>query len=127
MPSYSIPNPQTLKREIWASHDRCRKYGVNPNDKRNLHQKRLTPEELKNRLEQNRDFLDIATNHIGDLYQFVAGAGFAVNLADKEGYILHIIGDKPILEKLSAGNCCPGYRWTEKDVGTSVISLALER
>ena len=57
----------------------------------------------------------------------MAGAGFAVNIADKEGYILHIIGDKPILETLSAGNCCPGYRWTEKDVGTSVLSLALER
>jgi len=127
MPSYSIPNPQILKQEIAASHERSRRYGVNPNDRRNPNQKRLTPEELKERLEQNRDFLDIATNQIGELYQFVAGAGFAVNIADKEGYILHIIGDKPILAKLSAGNCCPGYRWTEKDVATSVLSLALER
>jgi len=127
MLSYSIPNPQTLKQEISASHERCCRYGVNPNDRRNPHQKRLTPEKLKERLEQNSEFLDIATNQIGELYQFVAGAGFAVNIADKEGYILHIIGDKPTLEKLSAGNCCPGYRWTEKDVGTSVLSLALER
>ncbi len=127
MPSYSIPNPQVLKKEIEASHARCRKYGVNPNDRCNPHQKRLTPEQLEERLEQNRDFLDIATHQIGELYQFVAGAGFAVNIADKEGYILHIIGDKPILKTLSAGNCCPGYRWTEKDVGTSVLSLALER
>ena len=127
MPSYSIPNPQVLKKEIEASHERCRKYGVNSNDRCNPHQKRLTPEQLKERLEQNRDFLDIATHQIGELYQFVAGAGFAVNIADKEGYILHIIGDKPILKTLSAGNCCPGYRWTEKDVGTSVLSLALER
>jgi len=127
MPSYSIPNPQILKQEIAASHERSRGHGVNPNDRRNPSQKRLTPEELKERLEQNRDFLDISTNQIGELYQFVAGAGFAVNIADKEGYILHIIGDKPTLEKLSAGNCCPGYRWTEKDVATSVLSLALER
>jgi transcriptional regulator of acetoin/glycerol metabolism len=62
-----------------------------------------------------------------ELYQFVAGAGFAVNIADQDGYILHDIGDKPILEELAGGNCCPGYRWTEADVGTSVISLALER
>jgi len=127
MPSYSIPNPQILKQEIAASHERCRRYGVNPKDRCNPIQKRLTPEKLQERLEQNRDFLDIATNQIGELYQFVAGAGFAVNIADKDGYILHIIGDKPILEKLSVGNCCPGYRWTEKDVGTSVLSLALER
>jgi transcriptional regulator with PAS, ATPase and Fis domain len=127
MPSYSIPNPQILKQEISASHERCRRYGVNPQDRRNSNQKRLSPEELKERHEQNRDFLDIATNQIGELYQFVAGAGFAVNIADKDGYILHIIGDKPILETLLVGNCCPGYRWTEKDVGTSVLSLALER
>ncbi len=62
-----------------------------------------------------------------ELYQFVAGAGFAVNIADRDGYILHDIGDKPILDELAAGNCCPGYRWTEQDVGTGVLSLALER
>jgi len=28
---------------------------------------------------------------------------------------------------LASGNCGPGYRWTEKDVGTSVISLSLAR
>ena len=127
MPSYSIPDPQVLKEEIAASYDRCRDYGVNPNDRRNPNQEKLTAKQLERRLEQNRDFLNIATEQIGELYQFVAGAGFAVNIADKEGYILHIIGDKPILEKLKAGNCCPGFRWTEKDVGTSVLSLALER
>ena len=127
MPSYSIPDPETLHREIQASHERCRQFGVNPNDTCNLLQSRLKPEELAVRLEQNRDFLEIATAQIGELYQFVSGAGFAVNIADNEGYILHIIGDKPVLEKLAAGNCCPGYRWTERDVGTSVISLALAR
>jgi transcriptional regulator of acetoin/glycerol metabolism len=127
MPKYAIPDPQTLSHEIQASHERCRGFGVDPGATRNPRQKRLSQEELNNRLAQNRDFLDIAIAQIEELYQFVAGAGFAVNMADREGYILHIIGDSPILEKLADGNCCPGYRWTEKDVGTSVISLALER
>lgn len=127
MPAYSIPDPQTLYREIQASHERCRQFGVDPNDTCNLLQARLKPEELENRLEQNREFLEFATAQIGELYQFVAGAGFAVNIADSEGYILHIIGDAPVVEELAATNCCPGYRWTERDVGTSVISLALAR
>jgi len=127
MPSYSIPNQQVLKQEIASSYERCRRYGVNPQDRRNPNQEMLTPEKLQTRLEQNREFLDIATNQIGELYQFVAGAGFAVNIADKDGYILNIIGDQQTLAKLEAGNCSPGYRWTEKDVGTSVLSLALER
>ena len=127
MPAYSIPDPETLQREIQASHERCRQQGVNPNETRNLLQNRLKPEELAFRLAQNREFLEIATAQIEELYQFVCGAGFAVNIADNEGYILHIIGDLPVLEELAAGNCCPGYRWTERDVGTSVISLALAR
>ena len=127
MPAYSIPDPESLQREILASHERCRQFGVNPNDNCNPLQNRLTPEELAFRFEQNREFLEIAIAQIGELYQFVSGAGFAVNIADNEGYILHIIGDEPVLAELAAGNCCPGYRWTEKDVGTSVISLALAR
>lgn len=122
-----IPDPATLKNEILASHRRCRQYGVNPHQDRNPRQERLSEDALKEHLERNREFLDIAVAQIEELYQFVAGAGFAVNIADRDGYILHIIGDSPILEKLSAGNCWPGYRWTERDVGTSVISLSLER
>jgi len=127
MPMYNIPDPETVRREIEASYDRCKQYGVNPEETRNPRQKRLTAEQLAQRLELNREFLDIAAAQMEELYQFVAGAGFAVNIADRDGYILHDIGDKPILDELFLGNCCPGYRWTEKDVGTSVISLALER
>ena len=127
MPLHNIPDPEIVQREIEASYERCRRYGVNPEETRNPRQKRLTDEQLAQRLELNRDFLDIATAQMEALYQFVAGAGFAVNIADRDGYILHDIGDPPILEELAKANCCPGYRWTEKDVGTSVISLALER
>jgi len=127
MSMYNIPDPATLRREIEASYERCEQYGVNPEDTRNPRQKRLTSEQLAQRLELNREFLTIATAQMEELYQFVAGAGFAVNIADRDGYILHDIGDQPIMDELFRGNCRPGYRWTEKDVGTSVISLALER
>ena len=127
MTIYNIPDPETVRLEIEASYERCKQYGVNPEDTRNPRQKRLTSEQLAQRLELNSEFLDIAVTQMEELYQFVAGAGFAVNIADRDGYILHDIGDKPILDELFRGNCCPGYRWTEKDVGTSVISLTLER
>jgi sigma-54 dependent transcriptional regulator, acetoin dehydrogenase operon transcriptional activator AcoR len=127
MPSYSIPNPETLQREIQGSHKRCRKYGVDAETIRNPLQKKLTPAELRDRLQKNKDFLNIAIAQIEELYQFVAGAGFVVNIADSDGYILHVIGDAPLVDYLAANNCSPGYRWTEKDVGTSVISLSLAR
>ena len=127
MTARAIPDQITLQREIKASHERCRKYGVDPQDKGSNNHKCLDPQELSRRLTDNRHFLDIAVAQIEELYQFVAGAGFVVNIADRDGYILHILGDPSLLKKMAAGNCSPGYRWTEKDVGTSVISLSLAR
>lgn len=127
MTSYAIPDPETLRQEILASHQRCKHYGIDPLDKRTLDQNRVSPKKLAEKCRQNLDFLNIATSQIQELYQFVAGAGFAVTIADKDGYIIEMIGDKPTLKKLEAGNCKPGFRWTEKDVGTSAISLALAR
>ena len=50
MPSYASPDPDTLQREMKDSHARCRQLGVNPGERRNPRQKRLTPEELEYRL-----------------------------------------------------------------------------
>ncbi len=87
----------------------------------------MSPDELSQRLADNRQFLDIAVAQIKELYQFVAGAGWVVNIADRDGYIIHILGDPYLLKKMAELNCAPGYRWTEKDVGTSAISLSLAR
>ena len=60
MPVHSSPDPETLQREIQALDGGCRQHGVNPNDTCNLRQNRLMPEQLAFRLEQNREFLEIA-------------------------------------------------------------------
>ncbi len=127
MSARAIPDPITLRKEIKDSHERCRQYGVNPEDKGSQNQKCLNPAELSQRMADNRQFLNIAGAQMEELYQFVAGAGFVVNITDKDGYILKMVGDPYLLKKMVAGNCSPGYRWTEKDVGTSVISLSLAR
>ena len=127
MPAKAIPDTRSLQREIKASHERCRQYGVNPEDKGSPNQKCLDPDELSQHLADNQHFLDIAGAQMEELYQFVAGAGFVVNITDRDGYILQMIGDPFLLKQMAKGNCCPGYRWTEKDVGTSVISLSLAR
>ena len=127
MPSYTIPDTDALHREILASHERCRQHGIDPLITSNPWQAHLSSEELSVRQEQNKDFIEVATAQIQELYRFVAGAGFAVSLADKAGYILDIIGDPPVVDQLAKGNLLPGYRWTERDVGTSAISMVIAR
>jgi len=122
-----IPDPAILRREIEASHERCVRYAINPENRGSQNQKYLSPEALSQRLADNRHFLDIAVAQIKELYQFVADAGWVVTITDGDGYILHILGAPHLLKERETGNCIPGYRWTEKDVGTSAISLSLAR
>lgn len=126
-PDHTPFDANTLSREIEDSHRRSRTYGLNRHLAPGKGQTRLSPEGLARRREDNREFLEVATAQIKELYRFVAGAGFAVGLVDRDGYMLDLIGDKAMLDSLSSFNCTPGYRWTEKDVGTSAVSLALYR
>ena len=127
MPYPSKIQSEMLKQEILSSHERCRRYGIDPHTKRNNAQFCLTREELALRREENREYLEIAKAHIQEIYRFVAGAGFAMLIVDNEGFILDMIGDESISKKIASGNCSVGYRWTERDVGTSAISLVVER
>ncbi len=123
----SETHSETMKSEIQSSHERSRRHGVDPQTTCSVNQVCLGPEEFADRLDRNRSFLDIAVALIQEIYRFVAGDGFAVSIADREGYILEIIGDGEILKRLAAGNCRPGFRWTEHDVGTSAISMVIAR
>jgi len=127
MPTHTIYDPKLLHKEIVSSHERCRQYGIKPSSIQNPDQVMLTQAEFTQRLKLNSKFFEIATAQIEEIYQFVAGAGFAVTIADGEGYLLKVVGDEEILQQLAIGNCLPGYRWTEKDVGTSAVSLVLKR
>ena len=127
MPSCKIPDNETLRREIEASHARCRSYGIDPHLTCNPNQVHLTPEELKARLVQQREFLDVAEAQIKELHRFLAGANFVVSVTDRDGYMLEIIEDPLMMDFRSPIYCRAGFRWTERDVGTSATSLALER
>ena len=127
MSNHTIPDSDALHREIMASYERCQQYGVDPLVTCNLGQIHLSSEALTLRRKQNKDFLEVATVQLQELYQVIASSGFVVSITDNEGYILHMIGGPLILERLATGNGIPGYRWTEKDVGTSAISMALAR
>lgn len=59
------------------------------------------------------------------IYSMVSGSGFAIMLADKEGYIIEVIGDKDIMDRANELNFLKGELWTENIVGTNAIGTAL--
>lgn len=122
----TLLDPGILKKEIRDSHERSRSYGINVQE-RNLDQVCLTPAELEERRRLNKAFLDLALSRIDEFSDLLSPDDFAIGVVDADGYILHLAGSDKVKVKFAERNCAPGFRWTEKDVGTTAISLCLER
>lgn len=115
-----------LTHIITRSHIRSAKYGIDPNILSAPEESRLSPRDLKKRIEAKREFYDTARARLDPLYRLLKDTGFCIALADGEGYILYVIGDPDLIEHFKKRHCIPGYRWTERDMGTCAIGLVLE-
>ncbi len=110
---------------IAESRLRSKAYGIDPNLDKAPEASRLPLEKLEKRIQDSQPFFDLATQQMATLYKLLKGTGFSMALADHEGYILHILGDEDMLAQYRNRNCIPGYRWTEKDLGTCAIGVIL--
>ncbi len=119
-------NLQDMALAIASSHKRSKKYNIDPNLTKAPESTRLTAKELEERIENQKTFYTVAKEQIDKLYTLMQGTGFCMALADKDGYVLYIIGDADLVEHFKNRNCIPSYRWTEKDMGTCAIGLTLE-
>ncbi|HCY83522.1 MAG TPA: sigma-54-dependent Fis family transcriptional regulator [Desulfobacteraceae bacterium] len=118
-------SPGAMKEQIALSFRRSREYGIDP-ILRNKNQEILSPAELSQRRHRNAELLDILLPQFEEFYNLLSPNDFIIAAVDADGYILHIRGKEELIEDSASRNCVPGYRWTEKDVGTTAISLALK-
>lgn len=110
-----------VRHEIADSWIRCRKYGVDPyNGKGSVKHPNIS--ELINK---NSELISVSRPVIESIYSLVNGSGFALFLVDKDGYIIDVIGDKDIMERVEELNFLKGELWSEKIVGTNAIGTAL--
>lgn len=109
-----------VKPSIVQSWQRCLEMKVDPYQTAS---NRISGEELKEKLTNNNKLIDVAKPFMQELYQFVAGSGFAVLLVDTEGYILEIVGDKHILKTYPYLR--QGENWQEQYKGTNAMGTIL--
>ncbi len=121
----ALHNLPELQEAIKRSHDRSREYGVDPNLDGASESLRLSEQALNAHRASLEPFYSIARERIDTLYELLAGTGFCMALTDNTGYILYVVGDAELIEHFKRRRCVPGYRWTERDVGTCAIGLAL--
>ena len=115
-----------LKREIQESHDRSEQYGIS-REIRSSDQKRLSPVALEERRKANRTLLELVSGYIGEVYTLLSPERFMMAMVDHEGFILYLAGDDNLKAEFAERNCTPGYCWTERNVGTTAISLCLKK
>lgn len=119
-------NRSDLDDIIQRSHERSAKYGVDPHQSGAPESVRLTSKQIEKRIEKQHKFYALAREQLDSLYRLLKDTGFCMALADKDGYVLYVIGDTDLVEHFKHRRCIPGYRWTERDMGTCAIGLVLE-
>ncbi len=120
--SRDFADMEALIRESW---ERSRSFGVDPDLDGAPETSRLTEKALQERIGSQRQFYESARAQLDSLYRLLRGTGFCMAFTEGEGYVLYIVGDEALTEHFKRRRCVPGYRWTERDLGTCAIGLAL--
>jgi len=81
--------------------------------------------ELEKLCDENRELIEVSAPVMKDLYEFVRGSGFSIQLSEKNGYILKLLGDKDIIAKIKGINHIPGANWSEDIMGTNAIGTCV--
>lgn len=121
--STSVINLDIVPEIIAGSWQRCRDAKIDPYVGGTV--ELIKPEELESLRTQKNALIAIARPFMESLFDFVAGSGFVVILADENGTILETLGDLEINKKALAVNLIPGSNWREEKAGTNGIGTAL--
>jgi transcriptional regulator of acetoin/glycerol metabolism len=85
----------------------------------------VSPVELQERQERLSDVQAVAKVEMANLYQQLAGSGYAIMLTDREGVLLNYFGDPAFTHAASKTGLMPGAVWTERAQGTNGMGTCL--
>jgi transcriptional regulator of acetoin/glycerol metabolism len=81
--------------------------------------------ELQERRERLADVQAVAKVEMANLYQQLAGSGYAIMLTDREGVLLNYFGDPAFTHAASKTGLMPGAVWSERAQGTNGMGTCL--
>jgi signal transduction histidine kinase len=81
--------------------------------------------ELRDLHLRNEPFLKAAGPVVSRLTELVSGSGYIIGLADENGHLLKVSGDRTMLRWMERIGLTPGGDWSEATVGTNGIGTAL--
>jgi transcriptional regulator of acetoin/glycerol metabolism len=81
--------------------------------------------DLRQRQEQLADMQAVAKVEMANLYQQLAGSGYAIILTDHDGVLLNYFGDPAFTHAASKTGLMPGAVWSERAQGTNGMGTCL--
>ncbi len=116
-------NRDALRPIIADSWERCAKLGTNPV----LRQidKEVSSEERERRMSACHGLIEVARPFLGNLYNALQEVELIIILTDRDGFIIHIMGEGYIKDLCTWAGLVPGQFWTDETVGTTAPSEAL--
>jgi len=110
---------------IANSWKRCKLAKVSLYLKNSINKLNDNDKEIKVLLDKNRDLSKTSKPIMEMAEKMIRGSGFRIDLSDKDGYILKIIGDKKILKESEEVGVVIGSNRSETIVGTNSIGITL--
>ena len=112
-----------VRAPIADSWRKCRAAGLNPSGGEGRH---IDAHVLESAREANKLFLEIAIPVMRQVFDIIRASGFLIVLTDSAGYLLEMMGDDEIVSRSKDMRFVPGAMWSNLEVGTNAISVALD-
>jgi transcriptional regulator of acetoin/glycerol metabolism len=121
IPSVALPAPG----HITASWIRCmRDYALDPHIVSDPYI--VERVELQERQSKLAHVLSAAKGEMANLFQQIAGSGYAIMLTDADGVLMNFFGDPDFTHAASKTGLMPGAVWSERYQGTNGMGTALQ-
>ncbi|HEX6706855.1 MAG TPA: helix-turn-helix domain-containing protein [Albitalea sp.] len=128
MPASLIPAPGAAPdplhaRAIAESHERCRAFGLRVHEAPDL--ALVSRADLRQAREHNQRLCEQALPVMELLWEQLSHTRSMVVLSDRQGTVLHAVGDAGFLERAHRVALAPGAVWSEAAKGTNAVGTAL--
>jgi transcriptional regulator of acetoin/glycerol metabolism len=123
-PNREQNHPATTVSRITQSWIRClNEYQLDPGTC--TEPEVVSQSELRERQERVADLQVVAKAEMANLYQQLAGSGYAIILTDCDGVLLNYFGDPAFTHAASKTGLMPGALWSERVQGTNGMGTCL--
>ena len=120
--THGLTTEGAVRPMILDSWTRCLRAGVAAESAR-VTLRRVSEEELRQRLERNRELVEITQRHLRLISSFLEPLAHVIYLVDREGIVLYV--QRNDSDSMRDEGLLPGYDWSERTMGTNGAGTAL--